>query len=132
MFFEKFKIFFFLSYRHAVISGICASVEFCFFILLYTFLKLNLPFSYITSFIIATLIGFVGHSFFTFKVGRLYIRNALIFSVQASCALSIGYLLISLLINGGLHPALAKVIQLFSVFFFNVTFGKFFSFRNNR
>jgi putative flippase GtrA len=98
---------------------------------MFSYIRFNLPLSYITSFIIATFIGFIGHSFFTFRIGRLYKRNALLFSVQASCALALGYLVVSSLINTGFHPALAKSVQLISIFFFNVTFGKFLSFKEN-
>ena len=125
----NFKNFFLLSSRHAVISGLCASTEFSIFILMYSLIGFNLGTSYITSFVIATFIGFIGHSFFTFKVGGLYIRNALLFFIQASCAISLGYIFVLFLIKTGLHPAIAKGLQLISIFFFNVTFGKLFSFK---
>ena len=120
---------FFLIFRHGLISATCALTEFSIFMLMFTHLELNLSLSYVVSFVTATLIGFVGHSIFTFKVGRLYKRNALLFSVQASCALILGYLAVSSLINAGFQPAIAKVTQLILIFFFNVTFGKFLSFR---
>jgi putative flippase GtrA len=123
------KSFFLISYRHAIISGLCASTEFSIFMLMFSYMRFNLPFSYIASFVIATFIGFIGHSIFTFKVGRLYKRNALFFSVQASCALALGYLIVSLLINYGFYPSLAKGVQLCLIFCFNITFGKFLSFR---
>lgn len=97
--------------------------------LMFTYMNLNLPFSYLTSFITATLIGFVGHSIFTFRIGRLYKRNAIIFAVQASCAIVIGYIIVSSLIDIGLQPAFAKAIQLVLIFFFNVMFGEFLSFK---
>lgn len=126
---ENMKRLFLLSYRHAIISGLCASAEFSIFMLMFLYMRFILPASYITSFVIATFIGFVGHSIFTFRVGRLYKRNALIFSIQASFALALGYLVVSSLISAGFHPALAKGVQLISIFFFNVTFGKFLSFK---
>ena len=98
--------------------------------LMYTHLQVNLSISYAVSFITATLIGFIGHSIFTFKIGRLFKRNALFFSVQAVCALVLGYLAVSSLIGAGFQPATAKVIQLVLIFFFNVMFGKIISFRS--
>jgi putative flippase GtrA len=97
---------------------------------MYTYLQLNLSVSYVISFLTATLIGFIGHSIFTFKVGRLFRRNALLFSVQASCALVLGYLAVSSLIGAGFQPAIAKAIQLVLIFFFNVMFGKMISFKS--
>lgn len=109
----------------------CAVSEFSLFMLMYTHFKLDLSISYAVSFITATLIGFIGHSIFTFKIGRLFKRNALFFSVQASCALVLGYLVVSSLIGSGFQPAVAKSTQLVLIFFFNVTFGKFLSFRKD-
>ena len=120
---------FLLLFRHGLISATCATTEFSLFMLMYSHLQLNLSISYVVSFITATLIGFIGHSIFTFKVGRLYKRNALLFSIQASCALVLGYLAVSTLIGAGFQPAVAKAAQLVLIFFFNVTFGKFLSFR---
>lgn len=122
---------FLLLFRHGLISLTCAVSEFSLFMLMYTHFKLDLSISYAVSFITATLIGFIGHSIFTFKIGRLFKRNALFFSVQASCALVLGYLVVSSLIGSGFQPAVAKSTQLVLIFFFNVTFGKFLSFRKD-
>lgn len=118
-----------LLFRHGLISITCASTEFSLFILLFSYLGLPLPVAYIFSFCVATCIGFVGHSIFTFKVGRLYRRNALFFVIQACCALMLGYLIVSSLIQSGMFPSFAKGIQLVLIFFFNVFFGKFLSFK---
>jgi putative flippase GtrA len=84
---------------------------------------------HVIAFSCATMIGFVLHSFFTFSVGRLRLRNAMFFGVQALIALAIGYQILKLLVLAGIHPMLAKVLQLGATFFFNVLFGKFFSFK---
>lgn len=118
-----------LLLRHGAISLLCATSEFSLFMLMLTQLKINLATSYVISFVVATLIGFVGHSMFTFKLGRLCKRNAMMFTIQACCALALGYLLISGLISSGLVPAIAKAMQLVVIFFFNVTFGKVVSFK---
>lgn len=78
------------------------------------------------------MIGFIGHSLFTFRTGGFYKRNALFFIIQASVALLLGYLILSNLIHLGLKAAVAKVFQLGCVFFFNISFGKLLSFKKVR
>ena len=126
-----FKKIFSLFFRHGIVSLTCASTEFILFLLLFTHLKVGLPISYVTSFAVATAIGFLGHSFFTFEVGELRQRNAVFFFIQALCALALGYLIVAGLIHAGTMPAIAKGFQLVMIFFFNVTFGKMVSFRKN-
>ena len=119
-----------LVIRHGIISTVCATSELLIFVGLYTRLHADLELSYFSSFILATLIGFIGHSIYTFRVGGFYKRNAMFFFAQASIALTIGYLIISKLIFLGMPPIPAKIIQLGCVFIFNVTFGKFVSFKS--
>lgn len=126
---QKIKNNFRLILRHAAISALCASTEFLIFLCSYNTLALNLQVSYIASFVSATMIGFVGHSLFTFRTGGFYKRNAFFFLLQASIALLLGYLILSNLIFWGVKAALAKIIQLGCVFFFNLSFGKLLSFK---
>ena len=123
------KYYFLIIFRHSLVSLVCASMEFSIFMLMFSWLKLNLLPSFVISLMAATLIGFIGHSIFTFKLGRLYKRNALFFFFQASCALVLGYSIVFILVNAGLHPAIAKASQLGIIFFFNLSFGKLLSFR---
>ena len=124
-----FKKTFFLFFRHGIVSLTCGSIEFILFLLLFTYLKVGLPISYFISFAIATVVGFLGHSFFTFEIGEFRQRNAIFFLIQALCALALGYLIVAGLIHAGTMPAIAKIFQLVIIFFFNVTFGKVISFR---
>ena len=118
-------------FRHAFISAFCASTEFIIFILLYVELKNKLIISQSISFLVASMIGFIGHSIFTFKIGALYRRNALYFAMQISLAFIIGYTIIYNLILINISPALSKIIQLILVFIFNITFGKLITFKKN-
>ena len=126
---HHFKHLFLLFLRHGIISITCGSVEFLSFMLMLSYLHFSLSLSYVISFTIATLIGFVGHSHLTFKVGELRKRNAVFFTIQALSALSIGYVIITMLISAGIIPMYAKMIQLVLIFFFNVSFGKLISFK---
>lgn len=126
IFFEKI---FHLLIRHGVVSLICGATEFLLFLYLYSHLKFNLLPSYLVSFSAATSIGFWGHSIFTFKLGKAYMKNSIFFIIQALSALSLGYLLVSIFIESGIKPALAKAAQLIIIFSFNVIFGKKISFK---
>ena len=125
------KHIFFLFFRHGIVSLTCGSTEFILFLLLFTKMKVALSIAYVASFTVATVIGFLGHSLFTFEVGKLRQRNAVFFVIQAFCAMLLGYLIVSCLIHLGTLPAIAKAFQLMIIFFFNVAFGKMVSFKKN-
>ena len=124
-----FEKLFHLLIRHGVVSLVCGTTEFFLFLHLYSQLKFNLLPSYIISFSAATSIGFWGHSIFTFKLGKTYMKNSVFFIIQAISALSLGYLLVSIFIESGIKPAFAKAAQLIIIFSFNVIFGKMISFK---
>ncbi len=118
-----------LLVKHFCVSAISAMTELSVFYVLHMVLDGTLLVSHVIAFSCATMIGFVLHSFFTFSVGRLRYRNAIFFAIQALIALAIGYQILKLLVTMGVHPMLAKVLQLGATFFFNVLFGKFLSFK---
>jgi putative flippase GtrA len=118
-----------LLLKHFCVSAVSAMTELTVFYVLHMVLGGTLLVSHVIAFSCATMIGFVLHSFFTFSVGRLRYRNAMFFAIQALIALAIGYQLLKLLVTMGVHPMLAKVLQLGATFFFNVLFGKFLSFK---
>jgi putative flippase GtrA len=119
----------FLLLKHFCVSAVSAMTELTVFYVLHMVLGGTLLVSHVIAFSCATMIGFVLHSFFTFSVGRLRYRNAIFFAIQALIALAIGYQILKLLVTMGVHPMLAKVLQLGATFFFNVLFGKFLSFK---
>jgi putative flippase GtrA len=118
-----------LLLKHFCVSAVSAMTELTVFYVLHMVLGGTLLVSHVIAFSCATMIGFVLHSFFTFSVGRLRYRNAIFFAIQALIALAIGYQILKLLVTMGVHPMLAKVLQLGATFFFNVLFGKFLSFK---
>ena len=115
--------------KHFIVSGISATTEISLFYLLKVLLDGALWFAHCASFISATIVGFVMHSHFTFAVGHLRKRNALFFAIQASIALTLGYLILIEMINYEVPIMVAKCSQLCVTFFFNVLFGKFISFK---
>lgn len=119
-----------LIVRHGMVSVICGAFDFLMFMFLFKANEFSLFFSYMISFAVATSVGFFAHSLFTFKVKGFPLQNAALFFMQALLALSLGYLVIFLLIKFGCYASISKAIQLFTTFFFNVSFGKFISFKN--
>lgn len=118
-----------LPARHFIVSTVSAIIECSIFYFMYINLKIALSFSHFTAFFFASISGFILHSFFTFAVGYLRIRNALFFLVQVSIVLVIGFYLLKFLISWGLNPLISKVFQLCLTFLLNILLGKFLSFK---
>jgi len=118
-----------LVMKHFFVSAFSAVTELSVFYMLHMVLGGTLLVSHVIAFSCATILGFVLHSLFTFSVGRLRYRNAFFFGIQALIALAVGYQVLKFFVSAGIHPMLAKVLQLGITFFFNVLFGKFLSFK---
>jgi len=116
--------------KHLVVSFICASSEFLIFIFLFNNMNSNLFLSHFLSFITATALGFIGHSFYTFKIGYLYKKNLYFFIIQALISLNIGFILLYTFINIlNFESSISKFLQLCLIFNFNFIYGKFISFK---
>lgn len=127
MSFERFRNVFFLLLRHGGVSVASATIE----LVLFSLLQGHLPLfvAYIIPFSIATTFGYIGHSYLTFRVGTMSLSTAGKFLIQICLSVAMGYYIVRFLIDGGMAPEVAKAIQLFVGFFFNVSFGRFVSFR---
>lgn len=115
--------------KHLVVSATCATVDFVAFGLSIYYLNTSVTLAYALAFTAATTVGFFGHTYFTFSVGRLHLKNALLFMIQASLSFLAGYFLLIGLIGFGLPVMAAKFVQLGLVFFFNVSVGKLLTFK---
>lgn len=118
-----------LVLRHLVVSGTCATVDFLGFGFAVYYLNCTVSLAYVLAFSAATVVGFFGHTYFTFEVGKLHLKNALLFTLQASASFFVGYFLLMLLLKLALPVMVSKIIQLGLVFFFNVSLGKFLTFK---
>jgi putative flippase GtrA len=118
-----------IIFRHLFVSGICASTELLLFGVLFKMCALSLTISYLSSFSVATIIGYILHSYFTFSVGKISKRSAIYFLFQASSILLLGYCIFITLIFCGIYPIIAKIIQLIITFNINVLFGRNLTFR---
>lgn len=119
-----------LLLRHGLVSVTCASSDFAIFYLTFTIFELSLFFSYSIAFFFTAIIGFVGHSFFTFKVQINSPRNFTFFLLQLCLGFLIGFIVLNFFIQLGIRAEYSKIFQLFCTFFFNVIFGGFISFRS--
>ena len=109
--------------RHLVISFLCGLIELSLFLLIFKFILAPLFASHFISFCSATLVGFLGHSYYTFEIGYLHKVNLIYFIIQVTLALFLGYLILTFFINTlSLSPLLSKIIQLCLVFNFNFYF----------
>ena len=91
--------------------------------------KINLFFSYFFSFMIAFLVGIIGHTYFTFSLGIISKRSFYLFIIQCAIAFILGYFIVQTLLDLHFTALLSKSIQLAIVFFFNLIFGKNFNFK---
>lgn len=115
--------------RHLMVSAICATVEYITFLILLQIFEFSLTNSYIIAFSSATIIGYLGHNFYTFRVGAFSEKTALIFTIQAISSFSLGYFFLSLILQFGVPVWLAKGMQLMCTFIFNFSFGNYVTFR---
>jgi len=117
-----------LVMRHGVVSLVCASTEYSLFLLLYNYFQIQLIFSFAASYLIASLIGFLGHTYFTFKVNKVNHRNIFYFLTQLGFVATIGYFVLKFLLIY-IDARVAKLLQLCCTFLFNILYGKFVSFK---
>lgn len=110
-------------YRHSHVSLLCGLIDFFLFALLYEKLDLPIYLSYLVSFSIATLCGYLSHNFYTFKYCVINRRSCTLFLLQVTCVLIIGYFLINLYMAIGFSPLTAKLTQMCSTFFLNFLFA---------
>jgi hypothetical protein len=123
------KSYYKLAVKHSLISILSAGSEFLFFLLFFSYLKINLFISYFLSFMIAFLVGITGHTYFTFSLRIISKRSFYLFIIQCSIAFILGYFIIQTFLDLHFTALLSKSIQLAIVFFFNLIFGKNFTFK---
>lgn len=118
-----------IIFRHGIVSCICATTELISFAILNYLLNDYLTFSYILAFLIATLLGFILHSKYTFSLGEFAKKSGVIFFFQASFVLIIGYTIFNIFLMAGFGPIPSKVGQLITTFIINVSIGKKITFK---
>ncbi|MBT8537144.1 hypothetical protein G6715_05050 [Polynucleobacter paneuropaeus] len=116
--------------RHGIVSCICGGSEFISFIILTKHFEANIYLSYVLSFALATVIGFVLHSVYTFSMGGLQKKSGILFLIQISIALFAGLFMFNLFYKYfKIDPIYAKALQLAFTFWINVIFGKKITFK---
>jgi len=124
------KSYILLAIRHSFVSIICGTTELCLFLLFFSMMDIKLAYSYILSFMTAFFLGLFGHSYLTFSLGKVAMRNLIFFLFQCIIVFFVGYFLVNFFISINLVPSLSKILQLTITFFLNLIFGKIFTFRN--
>ncbi len=120
------KIIFF----HGIISCICASLDFLLFLTFHRYFLWTITYSYLISLVIVSVFAFLGHTFITFQVNRIYLKNFIYFLVQLGISGTLGLILLKFFLFCNIQLELSKAFQLCSTFIFNVFFGKLISFKN--
>ena len=127
-----FKNNYILISKHLVISGIAAIIDLSLFTYLYELKELSLFMAYFISISTTTIIGYLGHTYFTFETELNIKRNLFLFIIQIALSFLIGYMIIFFLIESmNLNPILSKIIQMTFTFIFNFNFGTFLTFRKS-
>ena len=118
-----------IASRHLLVSCVCGLSEYFLFMLLYSWIGLALVSCYVTAFVTATLIGYLGHNFYTFQLCKFSIRSSCLFALQAMLVFVVGMYLLKFFVYVGINMWFAKAIQLFSTFSINLFFGRLYSFK---
>lgn len=83
--------------------------------------------SYIIPYCLATLLGYLGHNFFTFNYKNLDSNSLVYYLVQALIVFLAGFFIVKILLFL-MVPQLAKLLQLISTFTLNIFFGNYITF----
>lgn len=126
---QRLKNIFQLFLRHAIVSLVSGASEYSLFLLFFYQFHFNVNWSYFFAFIISVSFNYFGHSLYTFKTRKIRGISLFLFAIQVTMALIIGYILFNILLYQNIEPFVAKALQLFCTFFFNVLFGNFISFK---
>ncbi len=117
--------------RHGLVSFTCAITDFSIFYVLFIYFKFGFNEAFVISMPFAALVGFLGHTFFTFQVNKILLKNCIYFIIQLAISFFIGFSVFNFFICFGISPEVSKFYQLFCTFWFNFLFGKLISFRKS-
>ena len=129
----KFFISFYNTYfkivtKHGLISLICGASEITVFLFLLKQAEVAVGVSHAAGFVFASIIGVIGHSLFTFRLGKVYFDVIIRFSFQVLCMLPISYFVLTSYITVFGANEFSKGGQLVTTFMLNVFIGKFLTF----
>ncbi len=119
-----------IIFLHGVVSCICASLDFLLFLTFHRYFLLTITDSYLISLAVVSVFAFLGHTFITFQVNRIYLKNFIYFVFQLGISGALGLILLKFFLFCNIQLELAKASQLCCTFIFNVFFGKLISFKN--
>lgn len=120
-----------ISIKHGAVSVVCGATEYVLFLLFYVKLDGILSFSYVGAYLVATVMGYWLHNYFTFNVRLMTKRSTVFYAIQSALVLALGYIIINAFLWMSIAPQVAKLLQLFGTFGFNVAFGRYLTFNKN-
>jgi putative flippase GtrA len=115
--------------RHGLVSVICAIIDFSIFFILLNFYNISLNLAFAVAIFFSAFVGFLAHTYFTFKVNKILLKNLIYFIIQLLISFLIGISIFIFFIYLQIPPETSKIYQLFFTFWFNFLFGKLISFR---
>lgn len=118
--------------RHTVVASICFAVDYTLFNLLF-WLTTYLFLSQSVGVFLSVIIGYYGHTYYTYKLNKFSKKNLGIYFAQAGLMLCLSYLVLYVLIDSlGVYYPIAKFIQMLICFPINFLVGNFYSFKVTR
>jgi putative flippase GtrA len=118
--------------RHGLISLVCGTLDLVIFAVIHSNTS-NAILAQTISFLTATVLGYFGHTYFTFQLNRFSGKNLFLFKIQAGTVFLYSLMFIYIFVNVlNFNPYLSKILQLATGFFINYTIGYFISFKHHR
>lgn len=118
--------------RHSIVASICFIFEYCLFNIIF-WLTSYIFLSQFVGVFFGVIIGYYGHTYYTYKLNRFSKKNLSIYFVQAGIMFCVSYLLLYLLIDFfNIYHPIAKFVQMMICFPINFLVGNFYSFRISR
>ncbi len=115
--------------KHGLVSVTSALIDFSIFYAMFYYQGFSLNIAFVIAVFCSALIGFFGHTFYTFEVNKVTLRNFIYFIMQLTISFVIGFSIFKLFIYFQFLPEVSKIFQMFCTFGFNVCFGKFITFK---
>jgi putative flippase GtrA len=118
-----------IIFLHGIVSCVGALIDFLLFLTFHRYFLWTIDTSYLISIVVVSIFGFLGHTYITFQVNRIYLKNLIFFMVQLSISGTLGLILLKYFLFCNIQLELSKAFQLCSTFIFNIFFGKLISFK---
>ena len=114
-------------FRHLLVSFFCGFTELLIFYV--SSFWVGCEISHYLSLLIASLLGFLLHSLFTFKFNTVDMPRFFMFLFQIIVVSNIGFMILRVYIHYFDHLIVCKILQLFSTLSLNIFISRFITFK---